>query len=65
MRHQQERIKLPVVAGERENLEVISVRVPFNVSAQLDGLARAKRQSRSLYLSNLISKHVRSPDGET
>ena len=61
MRHQQERIKLPVVAGERENLEVISTRVPFTVAAQLDGLARAKRQSRSLYLSRLIAAHVKEP----
>ena len=56
-----ERIKLPVKNGERENLEVISVRVPFTVSAQLDGLARARRQSRSLYLSTLIARHVKEP----
>jgi hypothetical protein len=61
MKYQQERIKTPVVAGERENLEPVTTRLTFSVTAQLDGLARAKRQSRSLYLARLISAHVREP----
>ena len=59
---QLEKIKVPVKNGERENLEVISVRLPYSVAAQLDGLARSRRQSRSLYLSRVIAKHVREPD---
>lgn len=65
MRHQEpEKIKIPVVNGERENLECITTRLPFSVAAQLDGLARAKRQSRSLYLSRLIAKHVERKEPE-
>lgn len=56
-----ERIKIPVVNGERQDLERVTIRVPFTIAAQLDGLARAKRQSRSLYLSKLIAKHVKEP----
>lgn len=65
MRQQIERIETRIVNGERENLEPVTVRLPFSVAAQLDGLARAKRQSRSLYLSRLISKHVKEkPDDD-
>lgn len=60
MRHQ-ERIEIPVMDGERENLEIVTTRPPYYVTMQLDGLARAKRQSRSLYLSRLIAKHVKDP----
>lgn len=59
---QLERIKIPVVNGERQDLERVTIRLPYSVAAQLDGLARARRQSRSLYLSRLIAKHVKEPD---
>jgi hypothetical protein len=62
MRHQYERIKVPVIQGEREDLDKVTARVPFDVAAQLQGLAKSKRQSVSLYLSNLITKHVKGGD---
>lgn len=61
---QLERIKIPVVNGERQDLERVTIRLPYSVAAQLDGLARARRQSRSLYLSRLIAKHVKEPEND-
>lgn len=59
--HQKQRLEVKP-DGTHEDLHKITTRLPHDTSARLQGLANAKRQSVSLYLSRLIAKHVKDPD---
>lgn len=50
--------------GTHADLEKVTIRVPHQVAYQVQALAKSKRQSVSLYLSNILAKHVNGPSDD-
>ena len=48
--------------GTHADLEKVTIRLPQPVAYQVQALARAKRQSVSLYMARLLEKHVKVPE---